>query len=83
MNPQAGGEGIDLSTASHMVWYSLPTSWVNYKQAKDRIALSEKSITYTYLLAKHTVDEVIYGTLLRDGDVGQAILKDPRKVLRK
>lgn len=83
MNPQAGGEGIDLSTASHMVWYSLPTSWVNYKQAKDRIALSEKSITYTYLLAKHTVDEVLYGTLIRDGDVGQAILKDPRKVLRK
>lgn len=79
MNPQAGGEGIDLSTADHMVWYSLPTSWVNYKQACDRIALSPTSITYTYLLAKHTVDEFLYDTLQTDGDVAKAILRNPRK----
>lgn len=83
MNPQAGGVGIDLSTASHMIWYSLPTSWVDYTQACDRIALSPTSITYTYLLARHTVDEFLYDTLQTDGDVARALLKNPKVVLRK
>ena len=83
MNPQAGGVGIDLSTASHMVWYSLPTSWVDYTQACDRIALSQTSRTYTYILAKHTVDEFLYDTLQADGDVARALLKNPKVVLRK
>jgi hypothetical protein len=83
MNPQAGGVGIDLSTASHMVWYSLPTSWVDYTQACDRIALSKTSRTYTYILAKHTVDEFLYDTLQTDGDVARALLKNPKVVLRK
>lgn len=83
MNPQAGGVGIDLSTASHMVWYSLPTSWVDYTQACDRIALSPTSRTYTYILARHTVDEFLYDTLQTDGDVAKAILKNPKVVLRK
>ena len=83
MNPQAGGVGIDLSTASHMVWFSLPTSWVDYTQACDRIALAKTSRTYTYILAKHTVDEFLYDTLQQDGDVAKALLKNPKVVLRK
>jgi hypothetical protein len=66
-----------------MVWYSLTPSWVNYKQACDRIALSATSITYTYLLAKHTVDEFLYDTLQTDGDVAERLLKNPKVVLRK
>lgn len=82
MNPAAGGLGIDLSTAAHMVWYSLTPSWVDFTQACDRIALSEKATTFTFLLIDQTVDTVLYDTLLSDGDIGKAILKDPRKVLR-
>lgn len=82
MNPQAGGVGIDLSTASQMVWYSLTPSWVNYTQACDRIALSKKATVYTYLLAKGTVDTVLYRTLINDGNISEEILRDPRKVLR-
>lgn len=82
IQPQAGGVGIDLSTASHMVWYSLTPSWVDYTQACDRIALSAKATTYTYLLASKTVDELLYATLQEDGDIAETILKDPRKVLR-
>ncbi|MCA1841291.1 MAG: DEAD/DEAH box helicase [Actinobacteria bacterium] len=62
MQPQAGGVGIDLSTAAHMVWYSLTPSWVDYTQACDRIALSKKATTYTYLLAEKTVDHVLFET---------------------
>jgi SNF2 family DNA or RNA helicase len=82
MNPQAGGLGIDLSSASHMVWYSLTPSWVNFTQSNDRIALSAKATTYTYLLAAKTVDEVLYDTLLTDGDLAKVITRNPRKVLR-
>lgn len=82
LNPQAGGVGIDLSSAAHMIWYSLTPSWVDYTQCCDRIALSKKATTYTYLLAENTVDEVLYDTLQSDGDVAEAILRDPRKVLR-
>jgi len=82
MNPQAGGVGIDLSTASHMVWYSLCASWVNFTQACDRIALSKNATTYTYLLAKGTVDELLYKVLQEDGEIAEQVLKNPRSVLR-
>lgn len=83
MNPAAGGLGIDLSTASHMVWYSLTPSWVDYSQACDRIALSKNPTTFTYLLAKNTVDIMLYETLRNDGDVAKAITDNPRRVLRE
>lgn len=83
MNPQAGGVGIDLSTASHMVWYSLTNSWVDYTQACDRIALSKKATTYTYLLARGTVDTLLYRTLNNDGEVAAEVLKNPRALLRR
>lgn len=82
INPRAGGVGIDLSSAAHMIWYSLTSSWVDFTQCCDRIALSPSATTYTYLLAENTVDELLYDTLQDDGDIGRAILKDPRKVLR-
>jgi SNF2 family DNA or RNA helicase len=82
MNPQAGGVGIDLSSAAHMIWYSLTPSWVNYTQACDRIALSKKATTYTYILARGTVDTLLYRTLQNDGNIAEMVLRDPRKVLR-
>lgn len=82
LNPRAGGVGIDLSSAAHMVWYSLPTSWVDYSQCCDRIALSQNATTYTYLLAENTSDELLYDTLQGDGDVAKAVVANPRKVLR-
>lgn len=82
LNPRAGGVGIDLSTAAHMIWYSLTPSWVDYTQCCDRIALSPSATTFTHLIAENTVDQLLYDTLQDDGDIGRAILKDPRKVLR-
>ena len=82
MNPQAGSEGIDLRTASTMVWYSLTQSYVNYTQARDRIALSGKANRYVFLLARGTYDEIQYEVLQNDGDVAKLIMKDPRRLLR-
>lgn len=82
IQPQSGAEGIDLSTAPHMLWYSLTPSFVKWTQMNDRIALSRISTTFTYLLAKNTIDEVLYETLLTDGDVTRAILDKPERLLR-
>lgn len=82
IQPAAAGLGIDLSTAAHMIWYSLTSSWVDYSQACDRIALSRTSTTFTYLLAPDTVDTLLYDALKSDGDVAKMILKRPDLILR-
>lgn len=83
IQPAAASLGIDLSTAAHMVWYSLTPSWVDFTQANDRIALSRRSTTFTYLLAEGTADELVYDTLRMDGEVSKAILQSPRRLLRR
>jgi SNF2 family DNA or RNA helicase len=82
MQPQSGSLGIDLSTASNMLWYSLTDSWVDFTQANDRIALSRNSTTFTYFLAKRTIDRVVYRALQTDGDVHKAIMTAPDALLR-
>lgn len=82
MNPAAGGLGIDLSSAATMIWFSLTNSYVDFTQAEDRIALSRRSTTFMYLLAKGTYDELLYQTLLDDGDVAKAVVASPERLLR-
>lgn len=83
IQPQAAGLGIDLSTSHHMVWYSLTPSWVDFTQTCDRIALSQRSTMFTYLLASGTVDDLLYQTLLADGDVARTIMTRPQSILRR
>lgn len=81
--PQAASLGIDLSTASICIWFSLTPSYVDFSQFEDRIALSNKSNIYMYLLATDTVDELLYETLQEDGDVAKAIMASPERILRE
>lgn len=80
--PQAASLGIDLSTASICIWFSLTPSYVDFTQFEDRIALSDRPTTYMYLLAAETVDELMYETLGEDGDVAKAIMASPERLLR-
>lgn len=82
VQPSAGSLGIDLSSASRMVWYSLTPSWTDFTQCCDRIALSRTSTTFEYLLAEGTVDEILYQTLQEDGDVHKRIMESPAELLR-
>ena len=82
MNPQAGSLGIDLRTASTMVWYNITQSYVDYTQSRDRIALSGKANRYIFLLARGTVDELEYENLQEDHDVVKAIHESPERLLR-
>jgi len=81
MQPNAGSLGIDLSTASMMVWYSLTASYVDFTQSEDRIALSGKANRYVYLLGG-PVDELMYQTLQEDADVSKMISRRPELLLR-
>lgn len=80
IQPAAASLGIDLSTASHMVWYSLTPSWTDFTQASDRIALSPRATTHTFLIAG-PVDEILYEALQQDSDVSRYILTHPRRLL--
>lgn len=82
VQPQAAALGIDLSTAPQMIWYSLTSSWVDFSQTCDRIALSRKSTTFTYLIAEGTVDELVKDSLKLDGAVSREILTHPEKLKR-
>ena len=82
VQPQAASLGIDLSTASKMIWYSLVPSYVDYTQCCDRIALSRNSTTFVYLLAEGTVDELLMETLENDHNVAQMIITRPEILLR-
>lgn len=80
--PAAAGEAIDLSCASILQWYSLPSSWVNFRQFSDRIALSDKPTFHEFYLARGTVDFLLYETLLEDGDIGKKMITSPERLLR-
>jgi SNF2 family DNA or RNA helicase len=82
VQPAAAALGIDLSTASHMVWYSHTPSWVDFTQCCDRIALSRKSTTFIHLVARHSVDEIVLDTLAGDGDIHRAIMNHPDELIK-
>jgi SNF2 family DNA or RNA helicase len=82
MNPQAGSMGIDLRTASTMVWYSMINSFVDYSQSRDRIALSGKANRFVFLLAEGTYDELQYETLGDDEALVKMMMSSPERLLR-
>lgn len=82
LNPQAGALGIDLRTASTMIWYSLTSSYVDYTQTMDRIALSGKANRFIYLQGKGTYDEQQYADLQGDHEVVKQIMASPEILLR-
>lgn len=81
VQPASAALGIDLSTASQMVWFSHTPSWVNFSQTCDRIALSRTSTTFIHLVARRSVDEVLLSTLASDGDVARAIMTRPHELI--
>lgn len=79
--PASGSMGIDLSTSSTLIWFSLTPSWVDYTQMNDRIALNPHAVSILYLIAS-PVDQILYQTLQEDGDVARAVVESPDRLLR-
>lgn len=80
-NPAAASEGIDLRSSAILIWYSLPQSWVHYRQYMDRNALHPGPRFTEYLVAT-PMDELMYETLLVDGDIGKKMIMNPKRLRR-
>ncbi len=75
-HPLSGGSGINFQQSSYAIWYSLSYSSEQYIQANDRqhrIGQYNK-VTYFHLLAKDSIDEVIYKALNKKIDLIEACL---------
>ena len=70
VQPEVWKFGTTLSSASTMIYYSLPEGYLTYTQSKDRAIDLEKqnSILLINLLVKNTVDENGWDSLLRKED---------------
>jgi SNF2 family DNA or RNA helicase len=74
---QSGGCGIDLTRASHVVYYSLSHSLGDYEQSLARVrrpGQAAKTCKYFHLVATGTVDEDIYSALRGKKDVVESVL---------
>lgn len=77
-----GKEGIDLSVADVMLFYSLSESYVDHDQFSRRIEKynEQRVLAYDYLVAAGTRDEVTYEAIQMKKDVARFLLKNPRRV---
>jgi superfamily II DNA or RNA helicase len=75
-------EGISLSRASVMMFYSLPESFLDFDQFRSRIIEygNDKTLMYDILVAWSTREEVTWEALKLKQDVAQFIVKHPRRV---
>lgn len=78
-NPASADKGLTLTCAHYCVYYSLNHSYELYKQSMDRIygdiSIQPNKCKYYVILAKHTIDEVIYDQVLTGKqDTSYAIL---------
>jgi SNF2 family DNA or RNA helicase len=77
---QAGGVGVDLTRARYCVYYSQDFDSGNWQQTRKRIHRpgQMRPVLYVNLLAKGTIDEVVYRALQERRDVAAAIIDDVR-----
>lgn len=81
---QPSREGIDLSSADLMVFYSLPVDYLTYDQFSRRIEKydEQRTLLYEHLIGKNTVEELAYEALSKQESVAKYILSDPTLVER-
>jgi len=80
-HPLTGGLGLTFTNCSYVIWFSLNYSQEQYSQANDRIyRIGQKNkCTYFLLLAKDTIDEVIYKVLDKKADLMTACMEMLKK----
>jgi len=77
-NPQTGGYGITLTSASTVIYYSNSIKLDERLQSEDRTHRigQNKSVTYYDIVAEKTIDEKIINALRQKRIVAQEILGD-------
>jgi SNF2 family DNA or RNA helicase len=77
---QAGGTGITLVAASHVIYYSNDFSLRNRLQSEDRAHRigQTRNVTYTDLAAIGTIDEAVARSLQNKLEVAEAVVNELR-----
>src|SRR3990172_9442907 len=76
-HPKSGGVGLTFVNCSYNIYYSLDYSFESLKQSQDRthrIGQTNK-VTYIFLLADKSIDQVIYKALVKKEDMSEAMLR--------
>lgn len=69
------GVAVDMSKADAIIFYSTDYSYLNFEQARFRILSYDKPIAhYHFLLAKDTIDEIIYQALTRKQNLAELVV---------
>lgn len=78
-----GSLAYNLTAASHVVFYSLPDSWVDYWQALSRVDRQgqRKAINHYYLVAPGTLDARMLRALREKRDMHAEIMGNPQGFL--
>lgn len=81
----ACAEGITLTAADTVVYYSLTFNMAKYAQSQDRIhRVGQRNIcTYIHLIVPHTIDEKIISALEKKVDLAKAITDNWRWMLEE
>jgi SNF2 family DNA or RNA helicase len=76
---QAAAEGINLSRANYVVYYSLDFHWQHLEQSRERVRVHGKtdSIGVYHLTVRNSVDARIRSVLSRRGNVIEELLRVP------
>jgi SNF2 family DNA or RNA helicase len=74
-----GKEGIDLSGADTLVFYSYSRSLVDFRQFAARIRRfrDERPLTYVYMMGEGTIDELIHMAFTQNMELIELITKHP------
>ncbi len=76
----ASGVAIDLAVASTTVYYSWDYSYINSEQSKFRmIEYGKELITYYFLIARDTVDDLMYQATTRKKDLATLVCDHYRR----
>jgi len=74
---RTGGVGVnEMAVASYGIFYSTTYSWIDFDQAIGRLQRSgqKKQVRFTHLIAKGTIDEIVYSTLREKQSTSNLIL---------
>lgn len=76
-NPQSAAHGLTFVNCNYAVYFSMNYSYELQKQSEDRIHRigQGKKCTYYFLIAKNTVDPMIYRTVCKKGDMSKQVLE--------
>jgi SNF2 family DNA or RNA helicase len=78
---QSGGVGIDLTRARVAVYYSQDFRLADYQQSRARLVRpgQTRPVLFLHLLASGTVDEAIYGALMKRRNVIDEVIEHLKK----